>query len=431
MTATGAGQVVTITLAENGASCFLANGSVLDLQILGVTNGPTAGAVQPTVKTSADTTAANATAVTIGRGNHADRPSPSPRPRLRPTPSRPGPSASPRPQPAPSRTGDTVTIAFPNVTSVFTVPASPTVFLTKGFKNCAVGSTATRDDHAVTITLADNGGVCCLPSSTVAQVQILGVTSGIAGHRHRCELDRQDQRRHDCGPTSAPHPSIAAATTPTAVSFASTTLAANARGTWTVGFTSTASGALRTGDTVTIAFPNATSIFTVPASPTVLPDEGLHQLRGRLHRPVATTTVTITLADSGGVCSLPNSTVAQVQILGDHERHRRHRPPPPTGPSRPAPTPPPPASAPARDRCGHHADRGQLRLDDTRRRTHAEPGPSASPRRRPARSRRGDTITVAFPNATSIFTVPATPTVFLTKGFQQLLATAAGSASRR
>ena len=32
----------------------------------------------------------------------------------------------------------------------------------------------------VTITLADNGGACTLPTSTTANLQILGVSSGLA-----------------------------------------------------------------------------------------------------------------------------------------------------------------------------------------------------------------------------------------------------------
>ncbi len=136
------------------------------------------------------------------------------------------------------RTGDTVSVAFPNATSIFTVPASPTVFLTKGFKNCAVGSTSLATT-TLTITLADNGGVCSLPSSTVAQVQILGVTSGIAGTVTAANWTVRTSADSTAGQVGASIV-IAAATTPTAVSFASTTLAANARGTWTVGFTSTA-----------------------------------------------------------------------------------------------------------------------------------------------------------------------------------------------
>src|SRR5206468_1699734 len=71
------------------------------------------------------------------------------------------------------------TVAFPQVTSVFAVPANPVVLLTKGFKNCS--ATATGAAGVVTITLTDNGGPCTLPISTAAAVQIPGVTAGIAG----------------------------------------------------------------------------------------------------------------------------------------------------------------------------------------------------------------------------------------------------------
>ena len=312
LSATGAGQVVTITLANNGTSCFQANGSVLELQILGVTNGPTTGAVQPTIKTSNDTTTVSATAVTMVAAT---------------TPTAVSFASTTLAANARStwavgftstasgdlQDGDTVTVAFPNATSVFTVPANPTVLLTKGFKNCAVASAVTATT-TVTITLDDSGGVCSLPISTAAQVQILGVKSGAAGTVATTNWSVKTSADTTAGVVGAAIV-IAAATTPTAVTFASTTLAAQARATWTVGFTSTATGALRTGDTLSVAFPNATSIFTVPANPIVLLTKGFKNC-AVASAVTATTTVTITLTDNGGVCSLPISTAAQVQILG-------------------------------------------------------------------------------------------------------------------
>ena len=307
--------MVTLTLADSGGVCSVSAGTSSSVQILGVIAGAAGApaAANWTVKTSADTVAANVgvapviaaasspTAVSFGATTLAAN--------ARGTWTV-GFTATAA---GALQTGDTITIAFPNATSIFTIPASPTVLLTHGFANCAIGS-AVGASTTVTITLADSGGICTLPNSAVAQVQILGITSGAAGAPAAANWTVKTSANTAAANVGVA-PVIGAATTPTAVSFGATTLAANARGTWTVGFTTTATGSLQAGDTITIAFPNATSIFTVPASPTVLLTHGFANCS--IGSAVgASTAVTITLANNGGVCTLADSAVAQIQVLG-------------------------------------------------------------------------------------------------------------------
>ena len=413
--ATGVGTVVTITLADNGGPCALPNGTPATVEIKGITAGAAGSptAANWTVKTTADTAAANVgvapvigaattpTAVAFGATTL---------------------SANARATWAVGftttasgslRAGDTITIHFPAITSVFTVPASPTVLLTKNFTNCGIAS-ATGAATVVTITLGDSGGVCSVSAGTASSVQILGIVAGAAGAPAAANWTVKTSA--DTVATNVGvAPVIAAPSSPAAVSFGATTLAANARGTWTVGFTATAAGALQTGDTITIAFPNATSIFTVPASPTVLLTHGFANCS--IGSAVgASTTVTITLADSGGICTLPNGAVAQVQILGI------------TAGAAGAPAAANWTVKTSADTAAANVGVAPVIGAAT---SPAAVNFSATTLAANARGtwtvgftttangslQAGDTITIAFPNATSIFTVPASPTVLLTHGF--------------
>ena len=164
-----------------------------------------------------------------------------------------------------------ITIYFPAITSVFTVPASSPTVLPHEVVDELRDRLRDRGRHGATITLADSGGVCSVSAGTASSVQILGIVgaAGAPAAANWTVKTSADTVAANVGVA----PVIAAPSSPAAVSFGATTLAANARGTWTVGFTATAAGALQTGDTI-IVFPNATSIFTVPASPTVLLTHG-------------------------------------------------------------------------------------------------------------------------------------------------------------
>jgi len=96
-----------------------------------------------------------------------------------------------------------------------------------------------------------------------------------------------------------------------AVTFAPGSSVADVTSSWTVGFTTSASGALATGDTITLTFAPG---FGVPALASV------SLLSGFTHCAALTTgtgrVLTMTLADSGGACSVPNGTALSILIPG-------------------------------------------------------------------------------------------------------------------
>ncbi len=201
--------------------------------------------------------------------------------------------------------GSTITVAFNAAFGA--LPATPAIALNQGFVNCS--ATATTAAQTVTVTLA--GGSCALAPSTAATLTIGGLTNPIAS----TYLANTFSIKTSADSTSVVNPGaavvVAAATTPTAVTVASTSLALSARSTWTTNFTSSSTGALHAGDTMTVTYPAG---FVVPASPSVILVNGFANCSATATG--AGTVATITLADNGGTCVLPNSRAATVQILG-------------------------------------------------------------------------------------------------------------------
>ena len=300
-TGTGAGTTETITLADSGGTCALPVSTAASLQIVGVTNGSTLGAVQPTLATSVDTTALAATAVTMVAATA---------PTLV-TVSSTTLALSARATWTANftssatgslRTGDTITVAF---TAGFVAPNPGTIILGKGFKNCS--ATGTGAGTTETITLADNGATCTVPNSTAASLQIVGVTNGSTLGAVQPTLKTSS----DTTALAATAVTMVAATAPTLVTVSSTTLALSSRATWTANFTSSATGSLRTGDTITVAF---TAGFVAPNPGTIILGKGFKNCLAT--GTGAGVTETITLADNGGTCTLPLSTAASLQIVG-------------------------------------------------------------------------------------------------------------------
>ena len=99
-------------------------------------------------------------------------------------------------------------------------------------------------------------------------------------------------------------------TTPvTGVTFTGSSQAAAATADWTIGFTTSATGALNAGKTITVVFNPG---FTVPASPTIVLNSGFTSCTAT--GSAVGQTVTITLA--GASCALANSTAATLTING-------------------------------------------------------------------------------------------------------------------
>jgi len=296
----------------------------------------------------------------------------------------------------------------------FTVPATPTVKLNAGFVNCT--ATATAAAQTATITLRR------------WVVRTRSEHGGELDHRRSDEptantyLANTFSVQTSADSTSAVNPAsavvVAAATTATAVTFASTTLAASARSTWTVGFTSTATGALDRQRHDHRRVPAGDVGLHRARKPDCPADEGLPELL-RLQRDRAAGVVTITLADSGGACILPNSTIAVVQILGvtagvagsptaanwtvktgsdataPPSALRPSSPPRPPRPRSPSPPPPsPPAPAPPGRSAHLHGHRVAAGEGHDHRRV---------------------------PQATSVFTVPASPDCPADEGLPELL----------
>ena len=301
-TATGSttSHVVTVTLA--GASCALANGTAGTLTIAGITN-PGAGLYGNTtfsVATSEDTVAASpASGVTITATTPTSV------------------SFSGSPQTANSTAtwtagfttsasgklaaGNTIAVTFP---ASFTVPATPTITLPSGFSGCtATGSTTS---HVVTVTLA--GASCALANGTAGTLTIAGITNPAAGTYTNTTFSvatSQDTTAASPGSNVV----INGATTPTAVSFSPASAAANASSTWTVGFTTSASGKLAAGNTIAVTI---SSSFTVPATPTITLPSGFSGCTAT----GSTTSHVVTVTLAGASCALANGTAGTLTIAG-------------------------------------------------------------------------------------------------------------------
>ncbi len=404
-TVTGVGTVATVVLADNGGTCALPASTAASLIIGGVTNTSTTGSSTETVKTSADTTATNATAVTIAAlgsptGVTVDSTSFSAGVRASWTVNFTSTAAGAL------RAGDKVTVTF---SAGFAVPATPAISLLNGFRNCS--ATATGASTVATITLANSGGTCALPAATAASLAVAGVTNtSTTGSSTETVSTSADTTA-----ASAAAVTIVGATSPTAVTVSSTSLAALARATWTVNFTPSTSGSLRASDVITISFSTG---FSVPATPTIALTGGFTNCSAAATG--SGSVATVTLADNGGTCLLPASAAASLTVAGV-----------------------------VNGSAGSSTETVKTTTDTTAANATAVTITAAStptgvtfagaPQTAATRSkwtvgftssatgalRAGDTITVGFPTG---FSAPATPTVALIGGFTNCAATAATSA---
>ncbi|HEX6788752.1 MAG TPA: hypothetical protein VF091_05865, partial [Gaiellaceae bacterium] len=304
-TATGAGSGTTVTVTLVGASCALGNSTAATLTIKSLTN-PAAGVLAAgtfSVATSGDTVSANpASSVTIAAATSVSAVAFSGAPQTGVARSTWTVSFKSSATGA-LRGGDTITVVF---NSGFTVPATPTVALTGGFSSCTAAAAASG--QTATITLS--GASCALAVSTTATLTLSALTNPAAG-----ALAASTFSVKTATDTSAANPAaavtIAAATTPSSISFSGSTRSAGATATWTVGFTTSSTGALSAGDAITVVFPAG---FTIPATPTITLPTGFATCSA-----VGSTTgqtVTITLSDNGGTCSLPATTAGTLTIAG-------------------------------------------------------------------------------------------------------------------
>ena len=142
--------------------------------------------------------------------------------------------------------GNTITVVFD---SAFTVPATPTITLSAAFLQCsATGATV---GTTVTVTLANSGGTCALAGLTPGTVTIAGITNPAAAVYAGAGFGVRTSKD---GTTVAPGNVTIAATGVSTVTFTGTPAQPTTTAVWAVGFTSSAAGALATGNTITVTF---------------------------------------------------------------------------------------------------------------------------------------------------------------------------------
>ena len=202
--------------------------------------------------------------------------------------------------------GGTITVDFP---SGFVVGPTPTVSLASGFSGvgCAGYTVASATGTSVTLTLPAS---CSLPNSTSASVTI-NVTNPPVTDPAYAANNFSVATSSDvvaANPLSVP-PLTASGSSVSSVAFNGLTNKGNATETWTVGFKTSSTGALVAGDTVTVVFPVS---FRLSASPTIGLASGFTNCAAT--GTVVGSTLTVTLYNSGGTCSLPVSTSATLTI---------------------------------------------------------------------------------------------------------------------
>jgi hypothetical protein len=295
-TASNSGGTVTVTLANaSGQTCALGNSTAATLKLKGIDNTASTGSKNFTIKTSKDTTNATASATIVTPTSSSSI------------------SFAGAPQTAGARStwttsfttsssgglvdGSTITLGF---TTGFTVSSSPTITLGSGFSNCT--ASATNSSGTVTVTLA--GSSCSLSASTAASLSVAYVTNpSTTGSKTLTFKNSSDTTQVSTSAT------IAAATAPTAVSFSAASRAASASTSWTVGLTTSSGGGLSDGDTITVAFPSG---FSVGSSPSITLVSGFSNCSATASGSFAT--ATITLANSGGTCSVGSSSAVSLTI---------------------------------------------------------------------------------------------------------------------
>ena len=202
--------------------------------------------------------------------------------------------------------GGTITVDFP---SGFVVSPTPTVSLASGFSGvgCAGYTVASATGTSVTLTLPAS---CSLPNSTSASVTI-NVTNPPVTDPAYAANNFSVATSSDvvaANPLSVP-PLTASGSSVSSVAFNGLTNKGNATETWRVGFKTSNNGALVAGDTVTVVFPVS---FRLSASPTIGLASGFTNCAAT--GTVVGSTLTVTLYNSGGTCSLPVSTSATLTI---------------------------------------------------------------------------------------------------------------------
>jgi hypothetical protein len=214
--------------------------------------------------------------------------------------------------------GDSITLTFP---SSFTAASpTPTVTLVTP-SNFVADCTATSSDmtkgNVVVVALSNNGSnTCALANSTAATLNV-AVVNGTSDALTSFSLTT-DNDIIATSPTGTA-PTLTSATASTGVTFtttAPTSLIANAPSTWTVGFSTSSSGALAAGGYVVAQFPSSfTTSSTSPAVTALTPSNLATNCTLTGSDPNDGSVVVVVLTNKGAnTCTLASSTAATLSI---------------------------------------------------------------------------------------------------------------------
>jgi hypothetical protein len=211
----------------------------------------------------------------------------------------------------PLSTGSVIYVTF---AAGFVIPSNPTVTVSGAGPSCTATAT-TGGSQTVTVVL---GASCSVADSTFAQVDVFGITNPTAGTYDNTLFwvsTTSDTTAVSPGANVVITPAVTTVSTSslTGVTFTGSSMSAGATGTtWTIGFTTSATGELLPGDQIEVDFPAG---FVIPANPTVTLGAGFFDCTSSPQATAVTsgTTVLITL---GPGCEIGDSTAGSVSISG-------------------------------------------------------------------------------------------------------------------
>jgi hypothetical protein len=218
-------------------------------------------------------------------------------------------------------TGSTITVTFPSGFTTFST--TPTVTLTSAADNfdtyCTASALDATESNVIVVTLANASGDTCWLKDSAAAKFTIGVVNGTADALTNFLLSTSSDMTA-VTTTTAAAPALTAAASPSAVSFTSTaptSLVAGSASTWTVNFTASATGVLKTGGYIVVTFPiGFTTASTTPAvTLTSTVDHFDTYCTASATDLLETNVVVITLSDAAGeTCKLDDSAAASFTV---------------------------------------------------------------------------------------------------------------------
>ena len=210
--------------------------------------------------------------------------------------------------------GSTITVTFPSgFTTSSTAPAITLKTQAPFVADCSATGVDANELNVVTINLTTKTGTCALANYTAATltVAVVNGASGTYGGSNFSVATSSD--------TTAVNPSGSekiTVTTLTAVTAATTSTVKDAASTWTWGFSTSATGALGPGSTITVSFtPTFSTVTTTPAVVLDSPSSFSSDCTATASDPSMSNVVVITLTSSGSnPCALGASTAASLGI---------------------------------------------------------------------------------------------------------------------